>query len=337
MLNARAVSSVSTLVLALSSVALGGCSKVQSMLGKGDAGTESASGGGLFGLKKDDGLAFLSGFEGEIDVMAKGKASAHHGAANAPAQQETMNLSLFVKDKKFRLDIPPTAAPGGQPFKGYGVLDAPQKKAFLVTDTPEKMAIVFDLNKTGEQLKSFSPGERAKSFGGQPAKPSPPPKVTKTGRKDKVAGYECEDWDIESTDPASTDGKASICVAQQGFSWLQIPLLGAPAEYAWMGELLDGSHIPLRFVGYEKDGKESARVEVTKIEKKTLAANLFEIPAGYPQMSLDQMMQKMMGGFGAPGAHAGAGGAPPPGSLPPGFDPSKLPPGVHIPQRPQHH
>jgi hypothetical protein len=284
-----------SVVFFAASMALGGCGKVQSLLGKGgDGGAGSgSSGGGLLGvLKKDDGLGFLSGFEGEIDIVAKeGASSAKPGKA-----PETVNVALLVKDKRFRMDLPAGINPTGTPMHGFVVINAPEKKAFLVTDTPSKMAVVFDLNKTAEQLKSYAPSHAPSTRGAKSAPPSKPPKVTKTGRMDKVAGYDCEDWEIESD-----DGKASLCVAKQGFSWFQLPLVGAPAEYAWAGELLDGSHLPLRAVMTGKDGKESGRVEVTKIEKKPLAANLFEVPPGYPQMSLEQMIQSMMmGGRGLP-------------------------------------
>ena len=60
-----------------------------------------------------------------------------------------------------------------------------------------------------------------------------------------------------------------------------------------------------RVLGFEKDGKEGGRVEVTKIDKKALAANLFEIPAGYPQIPPEQLvgeiMAASMGGVGRPG------------------------------------
>ncbi len=305
-----------TLPLVIATVVFGlGCGKIQSMLGQGDAG--SSGGGGLLGGLGggDDELSFLSGFEGQIDLSVRGKIAAK---ATQPGQPEAMNLSLLVKDKKFRMDLPNAPGPTGVPMKGYGVLDGTQQKAFVVTDTPEKMAIVFDLNRTGEQLKGLS-ADRPSAQGAK-ATPKPPPKVTKTGRKDKVAGYTCEDWEIASEDGS----KVALCVAGRGFSWLKIPMLGAPAEYAWMGELLDGSHVPLRAIMFEKDGREGGRVEVTKIEKKTVPPNAFEIPPGYPQMTLEQMLAKMMSGLGAGGGRLPPGAFP--GGAPPGFPPGAFPP-----------
>jgi hypothetical protein len=307
-----------SLAVAITALAGLGCGKIQSLLGQGDAG--SSGGGGLLGGLGgggDDELSFLSGFEGQIDLAARGKVAAK---ATQPGQPEALNLSLLVKDKKFRMDLPNAPGPTGAPMKGFGVLDSSQQKLFVVTDTPEKMAIVFDLNRTGEQLKGFS-GERTAAQGAK-APSKPPPKVTKTGRKDKVAGYTCEDWEI-----ASEDGtKVAICVAGRGFSWLKIPMLGAPAEYAWMAELLDGSRVPLRAIMFEKDGREGGRVEVTKIEKKTVPPNAFEIPPGYPQMTLEQMIAKAMSGLGGPGGRMPPGAFP--GGAPPGFPPGAFPPGA---------
>ena len=98
---------------------------------------------------------------------------------------------------------------------------------------------------------------------------------------------------------------------------MKIPLVGAPAEYAWMIELLDGTHFPLRAIMFEKDGKEGGRIEVTKIEKKALAANVFEIPSGYPQIPPEQLVGELMA--------AAMGGVGRPGALPPGVT---LPPGA---------
>jgi hypothetical protein len=101
-----------------------------------------------------------------------------------------------------------------------------------------------------------------------------------------VAGYRCEDWEV-----ASDHREATLCVAEQGVSWLQFPLTGVPTERLWMAELLDGKHFPLRAVSFAKDGTtEESRVEVTRIEKKSLAPSQFEPPASYRVIDLAQMM-----------------------------------------------
>ncbi|HEY8041846.1 MAG TPA: DUF4412 domain-containing protein [Polyangiaceae bacterium] len=260
-------------------VASSGCNKLKGGADGGDeGGAGSASGAGGPSLS-----AFLNGFEGEIDLFMKD---------NKPGAQ-AMPFSLFIKSDKVRFDVPEqlakSGARGGMPVgeKAWVLFESAAKKLSIVMDT-QKQVIVIDLNKSGEQLKGLS-GGGPPGRGGAPQGPTT--KLTKTGKYDTVAGYKCENWDI------STDHKeGTVCVAQEGVSWFSIPMTGIPTEHAWMAELMDGKHFPLRFVGYEKDGTtEQMRVEVTKIDKKTLAATEFQYPATYKVMDLSQMFQGMGG------------------------------------------
>lgn len=259
------------LMAAVSISSLGGCDKIKSAMGRGDDGgakTDPAAGP----------LAALDSFEGEIGISAKGK-SVSSGAPVA--------VTLLVKNGKLRVDVPP-GIKGGESLKGYGLLHSAEKKLYFVDDA-KKQAIMIDLNHAGDHMKGMTPPP---SHPGAP--PSPPPKVTKTGKKDTVAGMKCEEWEIAD---ATNGKKADVCIAEQGASWFHMPLTGIPTEHAWAAEIMDGKHFPLRFVGFEKDGTEDGRVEVTRIDKKPMAAPQFEVPADYKIVDLAQMMQ----GLGGPG------------------------------------
>jgi Domain of unknown function (DUF4412) len=245
--------------------------------------------------------AFLNGFEGEIDVDAK------HSKAGAPAQD--IPLAVFVKSGKLRIDLPDQLAQSGGPIamlgpKAYGIYESAAKKLYAVSDA-RKEVIVVDLDKSGQQLQSVGKPPTGLSAPGKAAG-GPPTKVTRTGKYDTVAGYKCENWDI-----ASDHREATACVADEGVSWLSLPITGVPTERAWALELMDGKHFPLRFVSYDKDGNtEDGRVEVTKIDKKTLQASEFEYPPTYKVVDLAQMMA----GFAAFGAMGGM-----PRGMPAGF------------------
>jgi hypothetical protein len=272
-----------------------GCDRLKAALGKsGDAGDDS-------GAESAAALSF-AGFEGEIDVSAKGKSSPTPTA-----------LNMLVKSEKVRVDVPTDTANADQlkgltgGGKAYGVLNTPEKKLYFVMDA-KKQAVVIDLNQAGEHLKTFKPPTTSSPQ--KPNGPPPePPKVTKTGKKDKVAGYTCEEWDVENQDKT----KLELCVADQGASFFHLPLTGIPTEHAWALELLDGKHFPLRGVAYEKDGTESGRVEVTKIDKRSLDAAEFEVPAGYKVIDLQQMLLQGFGGAGFGGAGVPPGAAHRPG------------------------
>jgi Domain of unknown function (DUF4412) len=250
-------------------------------LGSSDAGVDA-------GMSVGGPLAFLDGFEGEIDGFTKENKP---GAAQVP-------LSIFLKSNKVRFEIPEAltkgtkAAPGGSPFgdKGYVIYDGGAKKLWLVDDA-KKEAIEIDLNQTGAgKTFPFSPPSPGGHGGSAPS--GPPTTVTETGQYDTVAGYKCELWDIKSDHKEGT-----VCVATQGLSWMSIPMTGIPTEQAWMLKLFDGNHFPLRFVGYQKDGTtEENRIEVTKIDKKPLPDTQFQVPAGYKIIDL----AKLFSSFGMP-------------------------------------
>jgi len=278
---------------------LGACDKLKSAVGLGDGdGGASASASGLS----------LSGLEGELDIAATSK---------TPGKPDkVVNIAMLVKGSKFRTDLP-AGIEGAEKFgKVYGIVDTEAKKAYVVLDA-QKEVIEIDLNKVGDEVKSMTPPSTPTGGGGTTAPPEYPPKITKTGKTDTVAGYTCEIWDIASTEPGDKS-KADVCVAQQGVSWFHIPLTGAPAKFAALGELVDGSHFPLRGVATGKDGvTENGRVEVTKIDKKTLDPNLFVPPPTYKVIDVNEAIAGFMGGMGGPAGAGGFGGhVPPHGGLP---------------------
>jgi hypothetical protein len=282
---------------------LTGCDRVNSMLGRGDGG--GASGGG----KGGDDSASLLGFEGQIDLVAKSN------SGGAPT-----SLSLLVKNDVLRVDIPQDAL-GGKEATGvtgggkvYALVRTQEKKAFVVLDAKQQ-AVVFDLNQAGDQMKRFK-----RTTPGGPTPSSDPPKVTKTGVKDTVAGYPCENWDVVSSDKA----KMTVCVSDNSSSFFRLPLTGIPTESAWALELLDGKHFPLRGVAYDTSQRETGRVEVTKFDKRKLDAAQFEVPAGYKQLSIEEMM-------------AGLGGLPTPDVTPPDVPPVPTAPSHQKPHGGKHH
>jgi hypothetical protein len=291
-------------------VSLGGCGKKESPAGagtgQGASAPSAAAAGGL-------GLAFLNGFEGEIGISFKDASKA--GKAAAP-------FALLIKDSKLRMDLPTdVTASSGMGSKGYGILNTPEKKLYVVLED-KKQVVLFDLDKAGEQLKTFTAGMESGPRDPRERKEAParpPPKVTKTGQKDSVAGYACEIWDVVP----DTGEKMSACVANEGASWFKLPLGAIPSEHAWALELLDGKHFPLRGIAYDNAGAEKSRVEVTKIDKKPLAATLFDIPQGYKVVDLQQMFAAM-GTMGA---------SPMMGKMPAGLPPGMMPPQFGAPPR----
>ncbi len=272
-----------------------GCSKNKPIDGGADAAAMSQQTQGA------NPLSFLNGFEGEIGLALK-------GMSRARATGEVVPLSLQVKSDKARVDIPPGLAGSSQlNLKSYGILNAPEKKLYLVMDD-QKQVIVIDLDRAAEQMRGIAPGAPTAREGAR-APSKPPPKVTKTGATDRVIGYTCENWDVSDENRKM----ATLCVAEQVTPWFRLPTTGTPPDDAWAVELMDGKHFPLRVVTYAKEGTEEGRIEVTKLEKKAMAPSLFEIPAGYKVVDMGALLQQipsMKRPGSAPGAAPALGQAP---------------------------
>jgi hypothetical protein len=269
-------------------------------------------------------LGSVSDFEGVVGLLF----------SSSEAQERPIPpLELFVRKGRVRLDAPLDAEQekhlGG---KVYLLLDIADKRASAVLDG-RKQVVVIDLDKAGEELESLPFAQGASKR----AQAEKPPKVEKTGKRDKVAGRDCDEWQIT---PAEKDsGKVLACVAKEGGSWFRLPAAAFPKDYAWLAELADGQHYPLRFIHLDERGKESGKLEVTKLEKRALKPELFEVPPGYEVLDLQratqQLMAQMASGRLLPGG-AGEGrpgknpfGVPPGAKLPEGF---KLPEGVKLPE-----
>lgn len=112
--------------------------------------------------------------------------------------------------------------------------------------------------------------------------------VIKTGKSDKVAGYTCE---IYRTTDKSDGSTGEVCMARGIANAAMSAMMGAQAGStsllpAWMQEMFKDGGFPIKGVNRDSHGKEEARWEATKIEKKPLDDRLFLPPAGYTKQDL---------------------------------------------------
>lgn len=107
------------------------------------------------------------------------------------------------------------------------------------------------------------------------AAPLATPEITRTGRKETIAGYECEHL-LVAGDPGPTD----VCVAR-GLGPYVPPAIGA-AMPAWQRALAKDGAFPLKVSRH--DG--TVQLEVTKIEKRKLSPSLFNVPESYTKMEM---------------------------------------------------
>jgi hypothetical protein len=194
-------------------------------------------------------LASLVAFEGEIDMSMS--------IAMAPATG--MTTSFEMKGTKIRTETKGIVAM-------VSITDMEAKKSWTIDNTARTYTEI-DLGK----LSSAS-SATVKSTA----------KARKLGKSDTVAGYSCDLWEV--TD-ATMD--TQLCMAS-GLSMLALGLSGpfsafARGNDAW-GEVL--SHgFPLRIVMTDPGGKPIAKMEATRIDKRSVPDSEFAVPAGYTKLA----------------------------------------------------
>lgn len=127
-----------------------------------------------------------------------------------------------------------------------------------------------------------------------------PDEVTleKTGEKQKILGYTAEKYISKSNNTTTelwlTDQLGSFI----GFSGPG-PMSGGrrkggnSGSQAWEKALKGKELFPLRAVGKSADGKETFQLEVTAVEKQSMADTVFAPPAGYQKFDMGGMMKSM--------------------------------------------
>jgi hypothetical protein len=226
-------------------VAVGGCSK------KEETSNAAASASALSALTQPpapSGSAFPQGpFEGEIVVTVK----------DETGQKLPASITYDVKGDKVRYEPASTAlrAIGDLAAQHAYAFDATQK-AYRELDTRPSA----NLGKVAVQAK-----------------------VAKTGKMEKVAGSDCEDWTIDAIDE-----KADVCAAKgiAYFDFAGDPKPGS-AEPAWAAALTKEKAFPLRVVVHDKAGKEQFRAEASTVVRKNVDDVLFQLPTGFKKAELD--------------------------------------------------
>jgi hypothetical protein len=151
---------------------------------------------------------------------------------------------------------------------------------------PQKQYMVMDAKKMGQGLAGLL-GKGGKDPGSSAAAM---PKITATGRKETIAGHECEYYVM------GEKGESEVCSAKGlgMFMMGQSPMGGGPAALAALAamstnpdavKLFSDGFFPLKVVNV-KGGKNEVVMEATRVEKKTLEAALFVPPPDYTEMKM---------------------------------------------------
>ena len=160
------------------------------------------------------------------------------------------------------------------PMGPMGVIGVPaEKKLYLLID-PQSMYM---------EISTDAAAGRAGGANVNIAEP----KITRTGKKESIAGRECEhiivDMQQETTDVCVARGLGPFMNALSGVGGMMgMGGRGAGAQPAWQRSLAADGAFPLKVT--RPDG--TVQLEVTKIEPKKLADALFTVPGNYSKMDM---------------------------------------------------
>jgi hypothetical protein len=189
---------------------------------------------------------FGSGFEGQITM--------HTTSPAAPPQD------MVVKAKGDKLRFDTKSADGSD---SYAVYDPSTNKVTMVLEA-QKMYMDLDFGKAGAPQANTSPDTAS---------------IDKSGKHETIAGIDCENWTAK--DPSGK--RSEVCIAQ-GIAFFDMASVKSGGPSALGKELRDKKLFPLRSVEYDAAGKETSRMEVTKVEKTSIDDAQFSIPKDYKKM-----------------------------------------------------
>jgi hypothetical protein len=150
-----------------------------------------------------------------------------------------------------------------------------------------KAAILMD----AKENKSIMLMDQMKMYMDLPAPPQadstmPKPEITKTGKTQKILGYNCQQFLVKEGDRQS-----DVWVTKQlgRFQMLRMGGRGGKGNSeAWQKMIGSEGGFPLLAITKEGDSQVS-KMEATKVDKKSLDASLFKIPEGYKKFDASMM------------------------------------------------
>lgn len=169
-----------------------------------------------------------------------------------------IDMDYYIKNDKFRVEI--KSAEGTSVMlinKDHSYMLMPQANMYM--EFPNAVAEPNEQNGEKEDKNELA--------------------AAKTGQKKNILGYECELYVFHEE-----DSDLEIWATDElGF----FMFAASPMEQSQISnKYFSDGFFPLQILIKDKVGTGTGKVEVLKIEKQSVADNMFEIPAGYSKMTM---------------------------------------------------
>ena len=120
-------------------------------------------------------------------------------------------------------------------------------------------------------------------------------KLTRTGKKQTLLGYPCDELVAnDSNEVTRIWGTSKLGDVFDGISkaFGEIGGKGGKGNEGWQGELVRRKIFPLK-IEVKQDGITTGVQEVTRIEPRSVPASTFDPPTGYTKQSLDDQLEQV--------------------------------------------
>jgi hypothetical protein len=176
----------------------------------------------------------------------EGEITMHMARAGAPEE----DMVVKAKGDKMRIDT----------GNAYLLYDPATNKITMVS-TAQKSYMDLDFSKPGAPQANTS---------------SDTATIDKSGKHETIAGVDCESWTAH--DPGGK--RSEVCIAQ-GIAYFDMGGSMKGGGGSLGKELREKKLFPLRSVEYDAAGKEISRMQVTKVEKKSIDDADFAVPKDF--------------------------------------------------------
>ena len=218
--------------------------------------------------------ASAAAFEGKVDMKM----------TSGGKEKDAMEMSYRIKGEKMRIDMPAGETSKKKKKKsddeamGAMIMDF-KKKEMMILIPQEKMYMVRALPEVKTSTKKKKGDEEFKA----------------TGRKEKIAGVEAEEY------VGKSDGRiVEVWVTKEMGKYMSQQSAGGKDGAGWEAFMQKENAFPLRVITRKKaDGPEESRMETTAIDRSKQADSFFAPPAGFQKFEMPAMpgMGDMMRGM----------------------------------------
>ncbi len=190
---------------------------------------------------------------------------------NVKSGDKDTDINLFVKGSKTLIQMT-------KEEKANLIMDSKDKKMTILMPE-QKMYMEMDMNMMKGMAEKMKKNDEADDKGKMNGK------FDKTGETKEINGYECEKWVYTDDDGNKTE--AWMTKELGNFMGFSNPMANDESS-SWQKEIEGKGYFPMQAIHYE-DGKVESSMEVKSVDKKSLDAGMFEVPADYKKFSMPMM------------------------------------------------